>query len=322
MKVLLFFFVITSFSSIAQTYFFEDFNYTDFDALDSLYQFESNRSIWSTKHAINGIDFNENGIFDLEEDIKNSSIIEDPVDPNNKVIFFELKKVDPFVFAKYSCDDPENNNVLADSTLINNYNREVNLYCVDCSQSPMKTALFEYKTHMNRNELAIYGRKRDLYKAKKDHWFGLKMFVDNNYQIDSTKTGEIITQFHLKSFYGNPPIALLIHNGRFVLTIIKNNDNKGVNYDLGPVEKNKWIEWKLHVIISKKDKDGLVELWKDGEQWVSVKGKNCYVNKRVYLKIGIYKWGWWSCKSPYTTTNYKAIYYDKVWANDQDITQN
>ncbi|MBW2937250.1 polysaccharide lyase [Aureisphaera sp. CAU 1614] len=323
MKNLTFILLLISFPSLAQTYFFEDFDYPDFETLDSLYQNDARNSIWSTKHAVSTIDFNENGVIDKEEEFKNSVIVLDPFNANNKIIRFELQRLDPFFYAKYSCDDSEINNVIPDSLLLSKYNAPKNLYCVDCNLSPLGTGSYEYKTHMNRNEIAIYGNRGDLYKAKKEHWFGLRMLIDENYQIDNLNPGEIVTQFHSRGKKViNPPIALLIVKDRFKLTITKNNDGKGESFDLGPVVKNKWIDWKYRIIISKSDKKGIVEVWKDGEKVLSQEGRNYIKNYPMYLKIGIYKWGWWDCNKDLNETSYKAISFDKVWADDKDMTQN
>jgi Polysaccharide lyase len=317
MRYLYCIFLFATISSSAQRYFYEDFNYASAKQMDSLY--EDGLGVWSTLHAMPDTDINQNGIIDSIEKFKKTTIVDDPLRPDNKVIRLELNKVDPYFYSKYFCNDYDIRNVLLDSVLNINYEYDKRLYCVDCTDSPMNQKFATFKTHMNRNEINTYAQRRYMYKAQKDNWFGVQMLVDNSYQLDSIKSGEIVSQFHLPSDKGrNPPIALLIANGRFKLVIIKNNDGKSDSYDLGPVVKNEWIDWKWHVVLSRKDKHGIVEVWRNGVQVASVKGKNAHKNIRTYFKIGVYKWGWWDCGLPYNYSKKKVIYFDKIWANRKD----
>lgn len=322
-KLLIAAIIFNSFVSFSQTYFFEDFNYNSFSELKANFKDNIKGTFWSTKHADDEVDISEDGKSNLEEHFKKTTIITDPLDSSNKVIRFEFNKVDPYFYAKYSCDDDENNNVIDDITLESHYNKEKNLYCIDCNDSPLKIAKYEWKTHLNRNEIAIQGPKRKLYKPNKDHWFGLNMMIDDEYQLDSLNNGEIVTQFHIKGRdVINPPVALLVVKNRFKLALIKNNDGKSEVFDLGPVVKGKWITWKYHIALSNKDKKGLIEVWRDDQKIVDVKGKNAFKKYRMYLKLGVYKWGWWDCNVVLSNTNKKVLYFDKVWANKLDSPYN
>jgi hypothetical protein len=61
-----------------------------------------------------------------------------------------------------------------------------------------------------------------------------------------------------------------------------------------------------------------VEVWRDGVKMHSIKGKNTYKNYRMYLKLGIYKYGWWNCNYQADETKRKVVSFDKVWANKKD----
>lgn len=302
------------FIGLSQTYFFEDFNYKSYNALDSLYQNKEKNNVWTT-HFSNNIDITENGLIDVNEEIKKTSIVKDPLNSNNNVIKFELHKIAPRFYAKYSCDNRFNSNLFSEEYLDNVYVKENDTYCFNCKDSSLGITLSEYRNQMNRNEIAVYGPKRKMYKPKRDYWFGIKTLVDKEHQLDTIRNGEIITQFHLIDPTGNPPVALSIVNGRYLLTIIKNNDGKGETFDLGNVEKNVWTEWMYHLRLSKKENKGLVEVWKNGKKVVSTKGKNVYKNAKYYLKIGIYKWGWWDCTRPFNYSQKKIISYDDVWVD-------
>jgi hypothetical protein len=318
-KIVFLFIVLCSLASHSQTYFYEDFNYESFDYLDSLFQ--NKNAIWHTAHASEKVDISENGLIDSEENFKKTSIVPDPFDKNNKILRFELNRVSPKFYAKYSCDDDVNDNVINDLALERSFDSIANSYCTDCREnSPLRKSLPGWKTHLNRNEIAINGDlQRKLYKVNMDHWFGLNMLIDSDYDIDSNGNTEVVTQFHEAGKKAlAPPIVLIVNNGRFVLIVNLPINGTVGRYDLGPVVKDKWISWKYHMIFSKNEKKGLIEVWRDGELMQSIEGRNKDRNYRVYLKIGIYKASWWYCQNPISKTKKKVISFDKVWVNKKD----
>lgn len=314
--------VLCSLVSYSQTYFYEDFNYENFEYLDSLFKNKNKNAIWHTAHASEKVDISQNGQIDSEENFKKTSIVTDPFDKNNKILRFELNRVSSKFYAKYSCDDKYNDNVIDDLELNKRFDSISNNYCTDCSKdSPLKKSLSGWKTHLNRNEIAINGDpQRKLYKVNRDHWFGLNMLIDSEYEIDSNGNAEVVTQFHVSGKEAlAPPIVLVVNNGRFVLIVNLPISGKVDRYDLGPVVKDKWITWKYHMIFSKSDKKGLMEIWRDGKLLQSVEGRNKDRNYRVYLKVGIYKASWWYCKNPISSTSKKVISFDKIWADKKDL---
>lgn len=65
-----------------------------------------------------------------------------------------------------------------------------------------------------------------------------------------------------------------------------------------PVEPGQWIRIVLRYISSFRD-GGLIEMWRDGKQIVSVKGANTWEldhngkpMRPTYWKMGVYKWNW------------------------------
>lgn len=313
--------LLVSSNLLGQTYIYEDFNYSSFDVLDSLFVNESRKLDWTTHHASDKIDINENGILDSVEVFKKTTIVDDPLNYNNKVIRFELNRVDPVFYAQHFCDDAKNNNSIAIEQAEQKFDATTNAVCTDCSQSPLGESFPEYKTHMNRNEIALGTKaRRKAYKKNRTYWFGLRMLLDESYELDMTQNSDLVTQFifEQKSTAKNPPIALLIDNGRFRLVLTRENGESFDYFDLGPATKNEWINWKFHINISSKDKNAILNVWRDNELLASVKGKNTTVNGRYFFKIGIYKWGWWDCGANASTTERKIIYFDDVWVSKKD----
>lgn len=314
-------FIFVNVASFSQTYFFEDFNYDSFEEIDSLYQNKVYGAIWRTQHALRNVDINENGKIDTVERYKKTSIVEDPFQKGNKIIRFELNKVSPKFYSKYACDDRRSNNVIEDAVLKTKYNAAKDLYCTDCAKdSPLKKHIYDRDVHMKRNEIAITGpSERSLYKPKKNHWFGFKMLLDPEYEIEKVNNGDIVSHFHLSGEgVVSPPIVLSILKDKFYLGITNVNGGTSESHYLGPVTKDKWIDWKFHIRLSTKYRRGIVEVWRDGVKMHRIKGKNTYKDYRMYLKLGIYKYGWWTSNYEKDETKRKVISFDNVWANKKD----
>jgi len=313
--IVILFFELPCFS---QNFFFEDFDYKDFSTVDSLYEAQPKKTIWSTNFSKNYEDISEDNIEDDDEHFKKSEIVADPTNPNNKVLRMELNKVSSRFYARHFCDDTLSNNLLDEKTLEARYDKERDLYCVGCKMSPQGVFNHYWRNKMNRNEISTFG-KRKLYKLNKDYWVGFNLMIGDEYQFESEKNPELVFQFIAESDKaGYPPVELRIENDQFVLTIIKDNQGNKENYPLGKVEKGLWNQWKFHVNISRKDKKGHIELWKDNEKVFSQEGKNFWMRSKYYFKLGIYKWAWWNCSFPKSTTHKKVVYFDKIWASKEN----
>lgn len=312
--------LIFSSSLLGQTYIYDGFNYESFEYLESLFTNQSPKLNWTTNHASNKIDINENGMLDSIEKFKKVSIVNDPHNYNNKIIRFELNRVDPFFFTQYGCDDINNDNVLSEEQTLKNYDSNIDTVCINCEQSPLGRALYQYRTHMNRNEIVLGTKaRRKAYKANKTYWIGLKTLIDEEYEIDVTNNSESIAQFLFAGSVGkNPPVALLVSKDRFKLALTRNNGQSFEYFDLGPVTKDEWINWKLHLNFSSNDKKALLDVWRSNELIASVKGANTILEGRYYFKIGIYKWGWWDCNTNASMVRRKVISYDDVWVSKKD----
>jgi hypothetical protein len=321
MKYLFILFIfIFSHSVDAQNYFIERFNYESFEDIDQLYIVNDDSHIWRTDSALNADDITEDSLISKEEIFKTSQIVSDPFNKNNKVIRLELNRLPASFYAQYFCDGEEIDNVFDVKTLKITYNSDKDSYCIGCKKSPLGIKDNYWRNKMNRNEISTFGQNYRLYRAKRDHWFGVDLMLDSEYELESSGNPEILTQFHVaKKTMGYPPLALRIINDRFVLTHIRDNSGNLELYDLGPVIKNVWIQWKYHIRFSKRDRKAIIEVWRDNEILHSIKGSNLFRNYKFFLKIGIYKWAWWNCTFPKSNTKKKVIYFDNVWASNRDI---
>ncbi|MGJ8665367.1 MAG: heparin lyase I family protein [Patiriisocius sp.] len=317
----LFFFLFSIANSFSQRYFIENFNYKSFAEIDSLNQAESKNAIWTTKHAARVIDINQNKKIDSEEIFKNTTIVKDPFRKGNKVLRIELNKVAPKFFSKYACDDSNVQNEFSDEKLNELFSPSKNLYCVGCKKSPLGIYRYEWLTHMTRNEIATKGPEKKLFKTKKHQWFGVEILIDELYELDNLENEEIITQFYnVNETSLHPILSLRIVDKKYWMYIYRVESKTPERIYLANVEKNKWVSWKYHFRISKNPKKSIIEIWKDNLLVLEKRGVVVPNNQRYYLKVGVYKWGWWDCGMPILNSKKKVLFFDKIWTNRNDIS--
>lgn len=320
MKPSLLLIFLLTYSGYSQRYFLEEFNYKNFQEIDKDYQDEQRKSRWRTQHAVDYIDINSNNKIDSIEVFKRTTIVGDPLRKENKVLRIELNKVRPKFFTKYACDDSIVKNEFSDEKLNQAYDPSKNLYCLGCKNSPLGIYKYEWLTHMTRNEIATKGLKTRLFKTRKHQWFGLDILIDDTYELDDLENEEIITQFYNinKTSY-HPILSLRIVNKKYWLYIYRVESNTPERLYLADVEKNKWVSWKYHLRISKKEKKSIIEIWKDNKLVLQKNGVTVPNNQRYYLKAGIYKWGWWDCGLPISNSTKKVLFFDNIWTSKKDI---
>ena len=151
----------------------------------------------------------------------------------------------------------------------------------------------------------------------KEVWYGFSNFFPKEYTKDPI--AEIIAQFNSRpdlnkgEAWRSPPLALGIMNDRFILDMrsdanaITKGQPKMTRLDLGPVDKEVWNDWVIHVKWAW-DNTGILEIWKNNKLVVSRKNMpNAYNDATFpYFKTGIYKWDWANKSTPSVQ---KRIYF-------------
>ena len=177
---------------------------------------------------------------------------------------------------------------------------------------------------LNKYDANVGGSKRAeltdwngrMLNVRSERWYGLSIFLPDSYIADPCE--EQLFQWHATNSVAmdgesmlNSPMAMYTKNGRWQFGM-----KHGGSLDLGVYERNVWTDWVLHIKFSP-DSNGLVEIWKNGIQMTSKRGKNTY-NDKVgnYFKIGIYKYGW--AEGYYSNTNTRTLYYDEVRIGDEN----
>ncbi|WP_436515410.1 heparin lyase I family protein [Ekhidna sp. To15] len=321
--------ILTNILTAQQAYFYDQFDYIEISNLE-------NDSIWSS-HFLNHVDISENDTIDDWEKFKQIEFCTDPVDSNNKVAKLTIERVSSEYFNSYRWDGPNSScgpltefelsnridSVVNDTTYYSStYDEGLDLYCgvqmpgrFHPDSSICQTSKY-YINQMKRIELKTTDHN---YQNDIEYWFSWKMFLDTDYELDSSQNNEILTQFHIPGSCNanNPPISLQIIDSTWILRI---DQLGGLEKEISPVSKNEWTTWKINFLLSE-DNEGFIKLWKNGTikfDTANVITANCSEN--FNFKLGLYKSNWWNCQTNTTSKDkLKVLYIDDVWAYSDDL---
>ena len=131
-----------------------------------------------------------------------------------------------------------------------------------------------------------------------ERWYGARIYVPPDWIFGG---GDIVMQWKAilgeqKKDRGFPPMSIAISDDRWVVhrAFGRPDDiQRELKTLAGVVQKGKWVAWVVHVCWSSGD-DGWIQIWKDGELALDVKGPNTYVMRphTPYFKTGLYHPAW------------------------------
>jgi len=124
-------------------------------------------------------------------------------------------------------------------------------------------------------------------EVESERWYGFSNFLPADFESDPLP--EIIAQWHevpdwdLGEEWRSPPVSLAIKEDHYYIKILwaaaQVNTNKTKDgekeFDLGPVDKNKWNDWVFHIKFSYKA-DGILEVWKNKKKVLEHSGPNFF----------------------------------------------
>ena len=139
-------------------------------------------------------------------------------------------------------------------------------------------------------------------KGFNERWYGILSYVPKNWKVDPNEAADILIQWH--AIPGNwnstyPNLSIRVKNSNWQAcqnfgSPQKNPERKIHNLDTS-LELGEWVAWIIHANWSP-GKDGILRIWKDGEQVLDQRGANVYgtIGKEYtpYLKTGIYHPEW------------------------------
>ncbi|MCB9818540.1 heparin lyase I family protein [Candidatus Nomurabacteria bacterium] len=169
-----------------------------------------------------------------------------------------------------------------------------------------------YGTNKPRAELLK--TKPEMMKLDTEYWFGLSVYIPSDWVADSNP--EILWQIHGSGNFSqtsSPPLAFGVSNNN--MHMVHRYDINGKmttkNFWIAPIEKGKWMDFIVNVNWTGKD-NGFIKVWKDGKVIYDRKGTTGYNydgTGGAYLKIGDYKW-WWFTQP--TSVYRRVLYHDEI----------
>ena len=201
------------------------------------------------------------------------------------------------------------------------------------------TGDYSLRIEVNKNDPDVFGRKRAEINLSsenplEEHWYSVSIFLPKdgkeNYALDND-CPESLIQWHNTPDKGeewtSSPLALETYGGNYIISrlwddaalstdaeIIRKGNRK--EYTIGSIEedKGKWVRWTFHVKWGwKVSQKPILEVYKNGTKVLDCSGLPNTTNdkKGVYMKVGVYKWGWSSDLSN-SVVSKRVVYYDDV----------
>jgi len=165
---------------------------------------------------------------------------------------------------------------------------------------------------------------------KSERWYAVSLLFPSNFA--PTEKSFIVTQWHDFPDDGEPwkipPLFISTKGERLNVgnrwdsvtrrITPKRGGQEGIkrqDWDIGPLPKNRWVDFVVHVKWSH-ESDGFLEVFKDGVKVVSKTGPNTYWDERgPFWKIGMYASDIDDEPSLYDF-NEQVIYYDRIRMGD------
>ncbi len=179
------------------------------------------------------------------------------------------------------------------------------------------------------------------YQTLDMRWIALSLYIPKwSYQYPEGAPESIGFNIHDKplpcgtnSKWTNP-MRIGIINNRWICVIsydkgdVQANSGstiKSIEYDLGPVDTDKWTDWAVNRNWTTAD-NGFVKVYKNGQLVVNYTGPNWYggnFSKVPYIKVGIYKWPWlasWNTSWGNTIAKRRVVYVDEFKIGNSTAT--
>lgn len=155
---------------------------------------------------------------------------------------------------------------------------------------------------------------QDIEKESCERWYGLSYYLSN---YTSDNGGESIIQWH--DVDGSmPPLSLQVWGSDLI--VVQGINGGLIQYNIGKVESNKWMDIVFHVKWST-GTDGILEVWRNGTKLVSKTGIKTNSKGGSYLKVGINKWSW-APGGGSSSVSQRLFYVDELRIGNEKATYN
>ena len=163
-----------------------------------------------------------------------------------------------------------------------------------------------------RTDFWIKGMSRK-FPIDDEYWYGFSSYWPKSWKPDTQS--ELFVQW-IGEGTSSPPLAIYVYGENYRIKrrwAFEQDAYKNLWSGMVAKDRGVWIDWVFHVKWSP-EKNGRVEVWKNGEKIVSDRGPNCGPSRFApYFKFGIYKWPWKrSPKEAPSAVTHRTLYLDEI----------
>jgi hypothetical protein len=170
-----------------------------------------------------------------------------------------------------------------------------------------------------RSELAL---KQPKFAVGEEYWIGFSNYIPNAWRFDNNiGNADTVFNLHDRTAEGEPSraglLALKVVGNRWFIVsrsdpriLSTKNSVSSRQFEAGDVTRGRWNDWVIHIKLAF-NRDGVLQVWKDGKRIVDFRGPNCFNDElNSFLKIGIYKPAW--KRGEVTDVDRRTINIDEV----------
>ena len=151
-----------------------------------------------------------------------------------------------------------------------------------------------------------------------ERWYGFSIYLEN---WDNDPAGEHVFQWHPESSSGSAVLSLFTNENNFTLVHQNGGSTSSQEFArpvLGPLLKNQWVDFVLHVKWAADD-SGLLEIWLNGAKKYTYNGRTDWGGQ--YIKMGINKFCWAGPCGP-SAVSVRVMYIDAFRIGNEKATYN
>lgn len=175
----------------------------------------------------------------------------------------------------------------------------------------LKSILTNNSVVQKRTELSVSPKILN-FDVDKEYWVGISIKLGEDFKQSSSFNDQgMILQWHYQNglhpeVKDAQPLLLRYQDGRVYV------HNEVLQEYMASCEPdyNKWVDWVFHIKFS--DKNGIIEIWRNGEEVVNWRGDNHQIEmiEGAYLKFGIYSYQYE--KNPPEEIFTRTVYHDEL----------
>ncbi len=156
----------------------------------------------------------------------------------------------------------------------------------------MKSVLTKASKVRNRTEVSVSDKIVN-FDVGKEYWIGISIRLGEDFRDTSDFNDQgMLLQWHYRDWLHTEvpdaqPLLLRYQNDK---VHVQSEVLSETYMAASPPAYGEWVDWVIHVKFD--DKDGIIQVWRNGEQIVDWTGDNHQIEKHegAYMKFGLYSY--------------------------------